>query len=527
MKKKVFVTLVILSIISISIFLIDMDINYHFNSAVKTNTNINLYDKKHQKIGTIYQGLTFQLENKNPTQTYFKLNSLPYYVYYKDVVKTKKKKKEEKENHYIVFNQNIKASKNTIFYSMDNQKKVKIKKEISIPIQYLDEDYYYVSYLDNLLKVRKKDVLIEDKKNTNEKEASYVSILHYEKIGDGCTDINCVEESQLEEQLEILDSLGYYLITIEEYKAYLEEKVRLKEKAVLVTTTKDSELEKIKDDFKKNIEVVEKDTLPFLDTNQKSTRENSSQFINRYLVSQNTTLEDIKKMVEGENVVKNPTTKIPVFNYHFFYDESLGEGCNESICLDVKNFREQLDYLKNNGYRTITMEEFKQWMYQEIELPEKSVLLTIDDGALGTGKHNGNKLIPILEEYQMHATLFLIAGWWDIENYRSPYLEIESHTYDMHNYGDCGRGQLLCESKENVINDLKKSVDIIKSTNAFCFPFYNYDQKSIEAVQEAGFQLAFIGGYRSATRSDDKYKIPRYPIYKTTSINSFVDMLNQ
>ena len=40
---------------------------------------------------------------------------------------------------------------------------------------------------------------------------------------------------------------------------------------------------------------------------------------------------------------------------------------------------------------------------------KKSVLITIDDGALGTGIQNGNKLIPILEEYKMHATLFLIT----------------------------------------------------------------------------------------------------------------------
>lgn len=525
MKKKFFVIFVIVSIIGISFFLVDKDIKYHFNSAVKTNSNINLYDKRHKKIGTVYRGLTLHLENKNMTQTYFKLNSLPYYVYYKDVVKTKKKA--TKKNNHLVFNQNIKVSKNTIFYSMNNKKKVKIKKEISVPIQSMDDNYYYVSYLDNILKVKKSDGKLVDKKNTSEKEASYVSVLHYEKIEKNCTDNTCVEKSVFEEQLESLKSLGYYLITMEEYQNYLEGKIRLKEKAVLLTTTKDSNLEGVEEKFKDKIEVVDKDTVSFLDTNQKSTKDNSSKFRNRYLVDKNTSLEDFKKMLEGENLVKNPTNKIPVLNYHFFYDESLNEGCNESICLDVKNFREQLNYLRDNHYRTITMEEFKKWMYNEIELPEKSVLITVDDGAMGTGKHNGNKLIPILEEYKMHATLFLIAGWWDIENYRSSYLEIESHTFDMHNYGDCGSGQLLCESKENVIRDLKKSVEIIKSTNAFCFPFYSYDQKSTEAVQEVGFQLAFIGGYRSAKRSDNKYKIPRYPIYKTTSIKEFINILER
>lgn len=522
MKKKVLVTFIIFSIIGISIFLVDMDIRGHFNRAVKTKSNINLYDKQHKKVGTIYQGLTFQLEKKK--NTYFKLNSLPYYVYYKDVVKAKQKSRRKNEN-YLVFNQNIKVANNTIFYSMDNKKKVKIDKKISIPIQYEDDSYYYVNYLDNLLKVKKSDGKLVEKKNTSEKEASYVSVLHYEKIGENSKDTTDIESSILEEQLELLDNLGYHLISMDEYTNYLEDKVRLKKKAVLITTTKESNLEKIKEEFRNKIEIVEQDSPSFLDTNQRSTKENNGKWHNRYLVDKNTSLEDFQKMLEGKSVVKDPATEIPVLNYHFFYDESLGEGCNESICLDVKNFREQLDYLKNNNYKTLTMEEFKRWMYNEIELPKKSVLITIDDGAMGTGKHNGNKLIPILEEYKMHATLFLIAGWWNIENYRSDYLEIESHTFDMHNYGDCGVGQLICESKEKVISDLKKSIDIIKSTNAFCFPFYNYDKESIEAVQEVGFQLAFIGGYQKASRESDKYKIPRYPIYQTTSIKEFVNML--
>ena len=55
------------------------------------------------------------------------------------------------------------------------------------------------------------------------------------------------------------------------------------------------------------------------------------------------------------------------------------------------------------------MEEFRKWMYGEIEIPSKSILITVDDGAMGTGKHNGNKLNPLLEEYHMNATLFLIT----------------------------------------------------------------------------------------------------------------------
>ena len=236
-------------------------------------------------------------------------------------------------------------------------------------------------------------------------------------------------------------------------------------------------------------------------------------------------------MSNGEDVVEvirssSNEQRIAVLNYHFFYDPTLGESCDESICLEVSKFRQQLDYLKNNGYKTLKMSEFKKWMYGEMELPEKSVLITVDDGAKGTGRHNGNKLIPILEEYNMNATLFLISGWWDVENYRSKNLDIQSHTYDMHLYGTCGRGQLVCATKEQALADLQKSLKIVDNDDSFCYPFYSYSNVAIEAVKEAGFKLGFVGGSVKARRSNNKYLIPRYPIYNTTTLNQFINMVS-
>ncbi len=221
--------------------------------------------------------------------------------------------------------------------------------------------------------------------------------------------------------------------------------------------------------------------------------------------------------------------KVAVLNYHFFYDSN-EEYCGDGNCETVNEFRNQLNYLRDNNFKTLTMEEFRNWMYGVIEIPEKSVLITIDDGAKGTGLHNGNKLIPILEEYQMHATLFLITGWWDINNYRSPYLDIESHTNDMHTERYCEgvtRGaKMLCLGRDEVLNDLKQSIEITGSKKAFCFPFYAYDDNSISIVKEAGFELAFIGGGRKASRNDDKYHIPRYQIRQSTDINTFINYVS-
>ncbi len=249
--------------------------------------------------------------------------------------------------------------------------------------------------------------------------------------------------------------------------------------------------------------------------------------INYTITDSSGNISTISREVEVKN---RPVVSqgIAVLNYHFFYSD--GEYCGQGICLNTNKFEEQLKYLKDNGYKTLTMDEFVDWMYGRIELPKKSVLLTIDDGAMGTGLHNGNKLIPLLEKYQAHATLFLITGWWDINNYKSDYLEVESHTFDMHTEGVCSgvnRGaKMLCLDHDSALADLKKSISITGSSDAFCYPFYVYNDNAINLVKEAGFKVAFAGGGYKATRNSNKYAIPRYPIYDSTSLSTFINYIS-
>lgn len=56
--------------------------------------------------------------------------------------------------------------------------------------------------------------------------------------------------------------------------------------------------------------------------------------------------KEIKRTVKVvEKPVQTVIQKVPVLNYHFFY-EKWSENCHESICLNMDKFREQLQYLK-------------------------------------------------------------------------------------------------------------------------------------------------------------------------------------
>ena len=59
----------------------------------------------------------------------------------------------------------------------------------------------------------------------------------------------------------------------------------------------------------------------------------------------------------------------------------------------------------------------------------------------------------------------------------------------------------------------------------FRYPFYQKNNTMIEALKETGFKVAFVGGNRKAKQSDNKYAVPRYVVYKGTSLNGFINMV--
>jgi len=265
-----------------------------------------------------------------------------------------------------------------------------------------------------------------------------------------------------------------------------------------------------------------------IETTGKVNTKEEGEYIITYTVKDNA--GNVAKKERIVKVIKRPLVHKPgvaVLNYHFF--GSSANNCPGINCITAAKFEDHLKYLKENNYKVLTMQEFVDYMYGNLNIPDKSVLITIDDGALGTGKHNGNILIPLLEKYEIPATLFLITGWWDKSNYISPYLDIESHSHDLHFEGVCNgvaRGaKTLCVSKEERIDDLTKSVNVTNSLNAFCYPFYVYNDSIIEDLKEVGFKLAFAGGDIKASRNSNKYKIPRFHIKSDITLDDFISIV--
>lgn len=234
--------------------------------------------------------------------------------------------------------------------------------------------------------------------------------------------------------------------------------------------------------------------------------------------------EEIKEIKSSNNSNDSKAVEMAVLCYHAIYDPNT-ETCSTEICHTEKQFNDHMSYLSQNDYFTVKMKEFELFIDGKINLPKKSVLITIDDG------HMGIRAIPILEKNKTQATMFLITAWFKTEDFQSEYLELHSHSDDLHDPYECpGYGTqgsaLLCKDYNYLINDLKKSREKLNNTTAFCYPFYDYNEHAITAIKEAGFTIAFTGGRRKAKIGEDKYKIPRYTIVSYDTINDLIAIID-
>ena len=224
--------------------------------------------------------------------------------------------------------------------------------------------------------------------------------------------------------------------------------------------------------------------------------------------------EDFSNIVEVDSS-EDMAESIPAILYHFIYLDG-DSSCNDIICHSEEQIDSHFKFLADNNIFTLNTSEVLSFIKGEINLPKKSILITIDDGA------RAENFIPFLEKYGLNATLFLVSSWYPVSKFESSYLEIASHTHNMHTTGVCPTGQgggINCLPESEILNDLKLSRETLNNTKAFCFPFYEYSDYSINLVKEAGFEMAFIGGSTKIKKGRDPYKIPRYPILSSFGVD--------
>lgn len=279
--------------------------------------------------------------------------------------------------------------------------------------------------------------------------------------------------------------------------------------------------------FNKN--VVTKDNFTLNDDDTKVISFNKSMefpiiindYNNKYYVEYDNRLlsikkDDVKEIIDKKNTDKKNRSYITTFAYHRIYDTD--EKCNDGyICTRKSLFDKEMKYLADNNYLTLTMEELHMYLKGSLQIGNATVI-TFDDGYLYKSAEE------VLEKYDLNGTMFVISNHFkDVEQFKNlAKIDIQSHTHHMHRNNVCKGGNqggaILCASKQEIIDDLKTSVEKLGvEPFALAFPFYDYNDNAINALKEVGFKMSFIGRGgvmgKATPKKTDLYKIPRMTVW--------------
>ncbi|MDX8367215.1 polysaccharide deacetylase family protein [Cytobacillus sp. IB215665] len=243
--------------------------------------------------------------------------------------------------------------------------------------------------------------------------------------------------------------------------------------------------------------------------------------------------------------------QIPVLMYHTFENN----GKFPSINTSVARFEEHLLKLKENGYTFITSKDLVDYLNDEINLPEKSILITIDDGYESVYNH----AFPVLQKYNIIATVFPIAkhietgerlglsmmSWEQLrEMYSSGLVEVQNHTYDLHwrlndESGKEGlvipytkNGKKLSDSQHinKIKNDIEKASKTIEQeigtdVFAFTYPYGAYNLTSEQIVSKEHI-IIFTTEVGLNSKGDNPLRIKRININNNLTGDDIIKKIN-
>lgn len=215
---------------------------------------------------------------------------------------------------------------------------------------------------------------------------------------------------------------------------------------------------------------------------------------------------------------------LPVLLYH-----SISNNKGSKLFMPVEKFRQQMQYLKDNGYVTLTAEELLAFYKDNAPIPEKSVLITLDDG-YADNYTNG---FPILKQFGFKATVFVITAAIDtdpkkltseqIKDMAANGISIESHTVNHDDLTGLSYDEQLA-----VLKSSKEQIEGLTGKTVFClaYPYGKYNRTAVKAVEEAGYQMAFTINPGYAYQSDGLFTLRRIRIDGTDNLSAFIYKLN-
>lgn len=228
--------------------------------------------------------------------------------------------------------------------------------------------------------------------------------------------------------------------------------------------------------------------------------------------------------------------RIPILLYHRLISKDRADR-NEIaddemiwVCYDTE-FAKQMNYLKEAGYQTLSLDEFVAIRSGDMPLPAKPIVITFDDGY----ESNYQYAFPALKANDQKATIFVapepdehtrslvagIDGFLTGEQMRELSdngVDIQSHTLTH-----CILTEISPEQARYELSESRKRIHAItqKPVNHIAIPRAGYNRRVRRLVREEGYLTACGNRKGSSNGASDRWALPRIVIERDMTLDDF------
>lgn len=216
------------------------------------------------------------------------------------------------------------------------------------------------------------------------------------------------------------------------------------------------------------------------------------------------------KYIFAASSENNRNPFITVLAYHHIIPDELPKGATTKAVIPIFEFEVQMKYLYENGYYTASLKDVEDFLYNGKTLPERTVLITFDDGY----ESNFVYAFPILKKYNFKAVVFLIGNtivkedepfnpnilnrlsFRQIKEMKSSGLvEFGSHTFNAHEYRD-RKPALFSMNQNQIEEDFTREAQVftqngLPAPKAIAYPYGRYNGTVLKAAKKFGYKLGF------------------------------------
>ena len=222
--------------------------------------------------------------------------------------------------------------------------------------------------------------------------------------------------------------------------------------------------------------------------------------------------------------VPREQTRVAVLGYHNFSNTKPVSDMR----MRTSEFCQQMQYIKDAGLTVITMQDFLEWLLGNRCLPERCVLITIDDG----WRSVYTDAFPVLKAYGYPFTLFLYTTYISgrgqsmspemIQEMMASGATIGSHS-TTHLYPSQWKRfaedspEYAAQLRKELPDSVEKLKALFGNCSTYCYPGGYNTPPMLESLRASGVRAAFTVLEQKVTTLEDPLLVHRYMVFGTDS----------